>query len=101
MPDTITPDIFLKTSPDCVVREIAGETVLLHLETGFYFGLDEVGTTIWSLLKEERTYGALLEELHEHYEVDRVVLEAEISAFVSDLLDHDLVVTRTLELDKP
>jgi len=36
------------TIPEGVVsREIEGETVLLNLESGRYFGLNAVGTRVW------------------------------------------------------
>ena len=40
---------------DVVVRDLAGEAVLLHLGTGTYFGLDTVGTRIWHLLAEHQS----------------------------------------------
>src|SRR6478672_4662746 len=38
--------------PDGVLaREIDGETVLLNLDTGIYFGLDAVGTDMWRAIQ--------------------------------------------------
>src|SRR5438045_2839748 len=36
--------------PDVVWREIDGEVVLLNVVTGLYYGLDEVGSSVWRLL---------------------------------------------------
>jgi hypothetical protein len=35
---------------DVLVRELQGELVLLNLKSETYFGLDEVGTRMWSVL---------------------------------------------------
>ena len=37
-------------SPQVISQEVAGETVLLDLESECYFGLDAVGTRIWQLI---------------------------------------------------
>ena len=37
---------------DVLFNDVGGEAVLLNLETGQYYGLDEVGTRMWSLLAE-------------------------------------------------
>ena len=34
-----------------IARTIGGETVILDLESGTYFGLDPVGARIWQLLE--------------------------------------------------
>ena len=47
MSDTVT------LSEDVVAREVAGETVLLNLASGTYFGLNEIGGLIWKWLDEE------------------------------------------------
>ena len=40
--------------PESVIaREVDGETVLLNLDTGIYFGLDAVGTAIWRAIQED------------------------------------------------
>ncbi len=44
----------IRKNPQVVYRTLAGEGgVLLHLESGAYHGLYEVGTLIWGLLDEE------------------------------------------------
>jgi PqqD family protein of HPr-rel-A system len=75
----------LTTSELVVFAELGDEAVLLNVESGVYFGLDAVGTRILRLLEqgiaEEEIVGTLLEE----YEVERSVLEADVSAFLSQL----------------
>ncbi|MFK7848124.1 MAG: PqqD family protein, partial [Rhodothermales bacterium] len=34
------------------MADLEGEAVLLNIQSGRYFGLNEVGTSIWSLIKE-------------------------------------------------
>jgi Coenzyme PQQ synthesis protein D (PqqD) len=78
--------------PDSVlIREIAGESVLLDLESESYFGLDEVGTRMWAALAESPDTEAALETLLAEYDVDRDVLRADLDAFVAQLAEAGLV----------
>ncbi|MBN1400973.1 MAG: PqqD family peptide modification chaperone, partial [Anaerolineae bacterium] len=46
----LSADARAEISPGTLFRELDGEAVLLNLESGHYYGLDEVGTRILSLL---------------------------------------------------
>ena len=37
--------------PQVLARVVGEETVLLHLDSGTYFGLDPVGTRAWQLIQ--------------------------------------------------
>ena len=47
---SISLDSRVTIGPDVVFRELDGEAVILNLETGLYFGLNEMGTRIWQRL---------------------------------------------------
>lgn len=87
----IDSDSAISIARDVVFREINGEAVLLNLQTGQYFGLDEVGTAIWSLLASRRTVHAVLEGLAERYEAPRERLEADLGRFLELLRDRELI----------
>lgn len=74
-----------------VCAELDDEMVLLNVETGIYFGLDELGTRIWTLLAagsdEEDIFSTLLAE----YEVDPQRLRTDISAFLETLARKKLL----------
>ena len=78
-------------SKDVLAQELAGETVLLDLASESYFGLDSVGTRVWQLLGEgaeqEQVVAALLEE----YEVERAVLERDITDLLGRLAEAGLI----------
>jgi hypothetical protein len=77
---------------DVIARELEGETVLLNLETGIYFGLDQVGTRIWQLLGAGGPLQAILETLAAEYDAERGMLERDLVRFVSQLEAKGLVV---------
>ena len=50
MPDCTLTDRLVVTD-GVVSRELDGETVVLNLETGIYFGLDAVATDMWRAIQ--------------------------------------------------
>ena len=72
-------------------REIEGEAVLLEIETGKYFGLDEVGTRMWTLLESHGTLRAAYEALLEEFEVPEERLRQDLLALVDRLVANKLL----------
>src|SRR2546430_2126111 len=55
MPGPISRHAAIRIRKDVVFRELEGEMVLLNLATGVYFGLDPVGTRIWTPIEAHRS----------------------------------------------
>jgi hypothetical protein len=88
-------DIFsqpLAPSPDAVESSVGDETVLLHLKSGTYFGLDPIGTRIWAMLKEGLSPGAICSRLTEEFEVEAEAAEADVRRFLGELKANDILV---------
>jgi hypothetical protein len=51
-PAPLTLDDRLVIPASVISRDLDGETVMLNLETGIYFGLDPVGSVIWKHVRE-------------------------------------------------
>jgi hypothetical protein len=81
----------LVVNQDVVFRDIEGETVLLHLERGIYFGLDPVGTRVWTALVEHGRARPAVAALLEEFEVTPDTLEHDIARLLDALTEHDLV----------
>ena len=90
----IQKNVTFKASNDVLFQEVSGETVLLDLNSESYFGLDEVGTRIWSLINEGRAVGEVVDTLLDEYDVDRATLETDVSALLASLLEAGLVVEK-------
>lgn len=74
-----------------LIRELEGESVLVNLETEHYFGLDDVGTRIWTLLTTEESVQAAFDQLLEEYEVSPDALRTDITALIKDLMSEGLL----------
>lgn len=84
-------------SDDVVSRDLEGEAVILNLESGTYFGLDPVGSRIWSLLQVNgslrRTFDVMLQE----YDVAPQKLEDDMLRLVRELSAKGLVCLSSSE----
>ena len=72
-------------------RELGGEGVLLQLDSGEYFGLDEVGERIWALMMEDGDLSRVESRLIEEFEVEPSRLAADLKAFVDELAERRLI----------
>jgi len=78
-------------SPEVISQEVSGETVLLDLESENYFGLDEVGTRIWQLIKETSDLHAIFDTLLQEYEVEERRLESDLEVLLGEISGLGLV----------
>jgi hypothetical protein len=81
------------TIPETVLAtELDAEGVLLNLETGEYFGLDEVGLEMWKALNTNGDVAAARAALSEQFDVTDEVLARDLGAFVGKLAERKLLL---------
>jgi hypothetical protein len=76
---------------DVMVRDVAGESVILNLNTETYFGLDEVGTRMWNSLQQGRTIQEAYEDLIGEYDIDPATLRNDFQKLIENLVKHGLL----------
>ena len=79
---------------DQVSCDLAGESVILNLRDGVYYGLDPVGTDIWLLAQQSKTITQIRDTLMDKYEVDPEQCEQGLQAFLKDMSSKGLVELR-------
>jgi len=82
--DRLTP------TDQVVMRELAGESVILDLKSGSYFGLNGVGTRAWSLMGKGGSLRDVNAALTNEYDAPATVIQDELLKFAADLCDHGL-----------
>lgn len=75
-----------------VVREMGGELVLLQLESGYYFGLNQVGTMVWKLLEPGKVpLSELCDAVVNEFDAPRAEIKNDIKALLQSLEEEGLV----------
>lgn len=87
----LTPETVIVRSPDQVSGDLDGKVVLLSIENGEYYNMNEVGSRIWTLLAKPQKISGLVDQLLAEFEVDRVVAEQEVAAFLDALWKDKLL----------
>lgn len=76
---------------DVVSREVGGELVLLDLQSATYFGLNGVGSRIWTLLTGADSLRGVCDAMEREYAVPRARLEHDLLELVGRLCQKGLV----------
>ena len=76
---------------DVSMNVLKGEAVLLNLVDETYYGLDEVGTSMWIRLRDSDSIQDAYESLLAEYEVDPEVLRRDLEELIEKLAARGLV----------
>jgi len=83
-------DMRVKIKPDVLIQEVQEEAVLLSVDKGTYYGLNEVGNRAWKYLQDTGDVEDAVKGILEDYEVDEETLRKDLEAFVKELVDNEL-----------
>lgn len=88
------PSQRIRRSDRAVFRELTEDEggVLLHLDSGAYHGLNAMGTLIWGLIGDGSSLLDLVEQVRAGLSDPPGELEADVTAFINDLVERDLLV---------
>jgi hypothetical protein len=82
----------VKQADNLVSCELDGETALMNLENGEYYGFDFIGSRIWALIEEDHSVFELCALLSEEFEVEPSQLELHVLTFLEELAQNNLVM---------
>jgi hypothetical protein len=70
---------------------LAEEAVVLDLKAGVYYGLNEVGARVWSLIQSPKSVSEIREAILQEFDVDPNLCERDLLALLRDLAGKDLI----------
>ena len=86
-----SPHVLYQKKSEVYSSDLGKEVVLLHQSKGIYFGLKGVGIHLWPLLDQPINFPDLLSQLLSIVPDAPPQAEAEIKAFILQLLNADLI----------
>ena len=87
----ITTDTVISQIEEIVDSDIDGETVMMSIENGKYYGLDDIGSRIWELIEKPIKVSDLIDTLLERFDVDRETCERDVLKFLNELNDDKVL----------
>lgn len=85
LPHRVTP------TDKVIFQDLERESIMLDLESEYYFSLDDVGTRMWQLLSEHQETATVLARLLDEYDVDAATLRQDLAALIDQLVAAGLV----------
>ena len=87
----ISTSSMVAAAKDQVSSDLAGETILLSMQTAMYYGLDEVGSRIWELVRAPIRVSEIRDAIAREYEVEVERCEADVLGFLRELAAKGLI----------
>jgi hypothetical protein len=76
-----------------ITADMDGEIVMMSLDTSRYYNLGKTGSAIWGMIEAPAPVERIVSALTEQYQVSRDQCEAEVIAFLEDLVREGLIDT--------
>ena len=87
----IADSTIVSRSPSVLTAEIDGEVVMMSIEQGQYFGLDDIGSDIWKRIEPPCAFADLIERLAADYDADRAKIAVDVPALLETMAERDVV----------
>ncbi len=84
---------------DVIFQKLNDEAVVLNLATQDYFSLDNVGTSMWSLLVEFGNLETVVGRLSSVYDVETETLRRDLCSLVQQLVGSGLLKASDQSVD--
>ena len=89
----ITEKTKIVKNKDIEVTDFENEKVMMNLEIGRYFTLNEVGSRIWDLLDKNDDVEGIINGLLEEYEVSREMCSEQVFKYLEELEQYGIIKT--------
>jgi predicted aldo/keto reductase-like oxidoreductase len=87
----ITLESVIHRSSEVMASHIDEDLVMMNIDRGQYYALDEIGADIWARLEQPTQVQDLCQQLQRQYSVNPVTCEADVLALLNDMYENDLL----------
>lgn len=86
----------VRSNPRCLLTELGdGTGVILHLDTKFYFNINDTGVFVWKLLaKQEHSASEIAARLSDEFDVSPLDAERDARLLLTELDEHRMLAPR-------
>jgi hypothetical protein len=78
-----------------IVSEIIdGEAILINLDTGKYYSLQDAGADIWAAVQEGVRIDKMLDDLAAKYAGERDAIQSSVLSLLNEMREEDLIATQ-------
>lgn len=84
-------DAVVSRGDDQVFTIVDGEAVLMSIQNGKYYKLDDIGTRIWTLIETPTSLVALCDQLVQEFNVEPDACRADVIPMLERMLEQNLI----------
>jgi hypothetical protein len=90
----ISQDSTIVAIKDQLSADLKGEAVILNCNNGVYYGLNEVGNTVWAFVQQPRRVAEITAKIVDEFEVAQADCERDVYALLDQLAEAGLIDVR-------
>jgi hypothetical protein len=87
----VTDATLISQSPNVLTAEVDGEILMMSIERGCYFTLNDVGNDIWRRLDPPCSFAELIDRLAADYDATRATIANDVKVLLSQMVVEDIV----------
>lgn len=88
----LAPESRLRHRDRVLTQRAAGTLVLLDLDGGQYYTLDEVSSRVWDLCDGEMGFEAIVAAIGEEFDAPLETIRGDVEEFLQEMVDENLLV---------
>ena len=84
----------IQRDPSQLYSEIDGEVVMLNVKKESYFGLNKIGSKIWSEISDPCEISTLIDTLRQEYDVSAETCFNDIKPFIEEMVKANVIIVK-------
>jgi hypothetical protein len=88
----VSTNCILVRNQDLIATDMDGDTVMMSIEHGEYYGISGVGSRIWELLEKPTSFSVIVATICLEFEVDKEKCQSDALVFIRELVDNGLAL---------
>ena len=92
LPPLIDEATRISRSPSVLAAEVDDEIVMMSVEHGLYFGLDDIASDIWKRIEVPCSFAKLVDGLVADYDADREAISADVRALLERMAAQNAIM---------
>ena len=88
----ITPSTIIQRDSKLITSRMDGETVMMSINNGEYYGLDPIGSRIWELIENPISVESLIAKLRCEYDIEIAQCEHDTTIFLQQMANKNLLI---------
>lgn len=81
----------ISRSPSALAAEVEGGILVMSIDRGGYFSLNDVGSDIWRRLHQPRSFAELIDQLSLEYQATKQTIAGDVQSWLRQMLAEDIV----------